>query len=289
MSSSTENYSNTNGESTSNRQGCAACKHQRRRCRSHCYLQPYFNFDRTEDFQATQKIFGISNMNKILKELPIQDRPRAVESLVWEAHQWKQDKVYGPLGKFNQLQLEISTLRVQNLQLNQQNQFLKNAVYTNNSSANNEICVNYGNSSSENSELEFNNGNGVNVDVLGLNNQSSWVGLLEQDNVSQLPICPLPREDKLLGLNNSYVDNSEQAFLEVEQRGNSQVYSNGQSSNIMHGHGNQLRGDFQWARPVSYADYHQFRVRNHKTGYINILDFQQPSNSGQQPLNGGRS
>lgn len=111
-----------NGE-RNNRHACAACKYQRRKCKEkECPLYTYFPIDRTEEFQAAHKVFGISNMTKMIKDLPVQDKAKVVDSFVWEASAWKQDPVNGPLGLYRRVQQENELLKNQLNQRNQQAQ-----------------------------------------------------------------------------------------------------------------------------------------------------------------------
>ncbi|KAF6148792.1 hypothetical protein GIB67_038125 [Kingdonia uniflora] len=64
---------------------CASCKYQRRKCQEDCFLAPYFPSDRCEDFQLVQKLFGVSNVMKMLKSVAVEQRSMAAESLVIEA------------------------------------------------------------------------------------------------------------------------------------------------------------------------------------------------------------
>lgn len=99
-----------NGE-LGNRYACAACKHQRRKCTQDCVFPPYFPGNQSEEFQLVHKIFGVSNLSKIIKNLETpQDRQEAVESIKWEAAMWEQDPVHGPLGAYRKLEREFEAL-----------------------------------------------------------------------------------------------------------------------------------------------------------------------------------
>lgn len=104
---------------------CAACKYVKRKCNECCLLSPYFPVERMADLEAAHRVFGISNMNKMIKRLQVQDRDKAAKSLLWEALIWKQDPVNGPLGQYWKLERENQFLKNQ---LNLQQQVLPYAA-----------------------------------------------------------------------------------------------------------------------------------------------------------------
>ncbi|CAI5512871.1 unnamed protein product [Closterium sp. Naga37s-1] len=60
---------------------CAACKSLRRKCTRECIFLPYFPRDDPEKFARVHKVFGASNVSKMLQELPLHQREDAVASL----------------------------------------------------------------------------------------------------------------------------------------------------------------------------------------------------------------
>lgn len=48
-------------------QPCAACKMLRRRCDGKCILAPYFPSDEIEKFAGVHKVFGASNVIKMIQ------------------------------------------------------------------------------------------------------------------------------------------------------------------------------------------------------------------------------
>ncbi|CAL0331364.1 unnamed protein product [Lupinus luteus] len=96
-----------------NRHACAACRHQRRKCKQNCVLAPYFPMEKTQQYLAVHKVFGFSNMTKMLSNLVEQERKEAVESFQWEAMMWQQDPIHGPLGAYKKLCDMISNLLTQ--------------------------------------------------------------------------------------------------------------------------------------------------------------------------------
>ncbi|KAG6583812.1 LOB domain-containing protein 4, partial [Cucurbita argyrosperma subsp. sororia] len=92
---------------------CAACKLLRRRCGEECVFAPYFPADQPHKFANVHKVFGASNVNKMLQELPLHQRGDAVSSLVYEANARVRDPVYGCVGAISSLQQQIDNLQTQ--------------------------------------------------------------------------------------------------------------------------------------------------------------------------------
>ncbi|KAJ8535625.1 hypothetical protein K7X08_023345 [Anisodus acutangulus] len=92
---------------------CASCKLLRRRCAKDCIFAPYFPPDDPHKFAIVHKVFGASNISKMLQELPIQQRTDAVNSLVYEANARMRDPVYGCVGAISYLQDQVSQLEMQ--------------------------------------------------------------------------------------------------------------------------------------------------------------------------------
>ncbi|KAF9682070.1 hypothetical protein SADUNF_Sadunf05G0070100 [Salix dunnii] len=92
---------------------CAACKLLRRRCAEDCVFAPYFPPDEPHKFASVHKVFGASNVNKMLQELPEHQRRDAVSSMVYEANARVRDPVYGCVGAISSLQQQIHSLQTQ--------------------------------------------------------------------------------------------------------------------------------------------------------------------------------
>ncbi|XWS07602.1 hypothetical protein CRYUN_Cryun41cG0003300 [Craigia yunnanensis] len=92
---------------------CASCKLLRRRCAKDCIFAPYFPSDDPQKFAIVHKVFGASNVSKMLQELPVQQRADAVSSLVYEANARVRDPVYGCVGAISYLQNQVSELQMQ--------------------------------------------------------------------------------------------------------------------------------------------------------------------------------
>ncbi|CAM6040259.1 unnamed protein product [Sphagnum compactum] len=92
---------------------CAACKLLRRRCAKGCVFAPYFPPDEPQKFANVHKVFGASNVNKMLKDLPVHQRGDAVSSMVYEANARVRDPVYGCVGAISSLQQQVIHLQSQ--------------------------------------------------------------------------------------------------------------------------------------------------------------------------------
>ncbi|XP_009784491.1 LOB domain-containing protein 12-like [Nicotiana tabacum] len=92
---------------------CASCKLLRRRCAKDCIFAPYFPPDDPHKFAIVHKVFGASNISKMIQELPVQQRADAVNSLVYEANARMRDPVYGCVGAISYLQNQVSQLEMQ--------------------------------------------------------------------------------------------------------------------------------------------------------------------------------
>ncbi|XP_027348182.1 LOB domain-containing protein 22 [Abrus precatorius] len=90
---------NTNGMHPA----CAACKHQRKKCSENCILAPYFPSNRNREFHAVHRVFGVSNITKLVKNAKEEDRRRVVDSLIWEACCRQRDPIHGPYGEYTKV------------------------------------------------------------------------------------------------------------------------------------------------------------------------------------------
>lgn len=90
---------------------CAACKFLRRKCMSGCIFAPYFPPEEPQKFANVHKIFGASNVTKLLNELLPHQREDAVNSLAYEAEARVRDPVYGCVGAISFLQRQVQRLQ----------------------------------------------------------------------------------------------------------------------------------------------------------------------------------
>jgi len=92
---------------------CAACKLLRRRCAKDCIFAPYFPSDDPHKFASVHRVFGASNVNKMLQDLPEEQRGDAVSSMVYEANARVRDPIYGCVGAISSLQQQVAILKSQ--------------------------------------------------------------------------------------------------------------------------------------------------------------------------------
>ncbi|KAK4766261.1 hypothetical protein SAY87_007903 [Trapa incisa] len=90
---------------------CAACKLLKRRCGPGCIFAPYFRSDEPKKFAKVHKVFGASNVSKILGEVPEVQREDTVNSLAYEAEARLRDPVYGCIGAIAILQRKMAELQ----------------------------------------------------------------------------------------------------------------------------------------------------------------------------------
>ncbi|KAK1314507.1 LOB domain-containing protein 6 [Acorus calamus] len=106
--------SSTTTKTTTNATGspCAACKFLRRKCQLDCVFAPYFPPDQPQKFANVHKVFGASNVTKLLNELHPMQREDAVNSLAYEADMRLRDPVYGCVGVISLLQHQLRQLQI---------------------------------------------------------------------------------------------------------------------------------------------------------------------------------
>ncbi|XP_060180411.1 LOB domain-containing protein 15 [Lycium barbarum] len=92
---------------------CAACKLLRRRCAQECPFSPYFSPHEPQKFASVHKVFGASNVSKMLMEVPESQRADTANSLVYEANVRLRDPVYGCMGAISALQQQVQALQAE--------------------------------------------------------------------------------------------------------------------------------------------------------------------------------
>ncbi|KAK8941272.1 LOB domain-containing protein 36 [Platanthera zijinensis] len=97
--------------SSSSSSPCAACKFLRRKCTQGCVFAPYFPPDNPAKFSHVHRVFGASNVAKLLNDLAPAQREDAVNSLAYEAEARLQDPVYGCVGYISVLQHRLFMLQ----------------------------------------------------------------------------------------------------------------------------------------------------------------------------------
>ncbi|XP_057980303.1 LOB domain-containing protein 1-like [Malania oleifera] len=94
-------------------QPCAACRMLRRRCDPSCTLAPYFPSEEVEKFAGVHKVFGASNVIKMIQMVEERKREDAVNAIVYEARARLKDPVYGSTGAIFYLQKTVEELKIQ--------------------------------------------------------------------------------------------------------------------------------------------------------------------------------
>ncbi|XP_055831516.1 protein LATERAL ORGAN BOUNDARIES-like [Solanum dulcamara] len=89
---------------------CAACKFLRRKCLPGCIFAPYFPPEEPHKFANVHKIFGASNVTKLLNEVLPEQREDAVNTLAYEAEARVRDPVYGCVSAITFLQRQVELL-----------------------------------------------------------------------------------------------------------------------------------------------------------------------------------
>ncbi|KAI3988504.1 hypothetical protein MKX01_026318 [Papaver californicum] len=138
---------------------CGACKFLRRKCISGCIFAPYFGSDQgAARFAAVHKVFGASNVSKLLLHIPLNQRHDAVITISYEAQARLSDPIYGCVSTILALQQQVASLQAElsmvqsqlissrlavanALQSSQQQQQIAvlQPAYSNNSSASNNL------------------------------------------------------------------------------------------------------------------------------------------------------
>ncbi|GMP35103.1 hypothetical protein CsSME_00007697 [Camellia sinensis var. sinensis] len=103
----TNNTSNTSTSKVNGTQACAACKYQRRKCAPDCILAPYFPHDRHRQFLNAHKLFGVSNITKIIRNLDPPDKDQAMRTIIFQSDVRASDPVGGCYRIIRDLQRQI--------------------------------------------------------------------------------------------------------------------------------------------------------------------------------------
>ncbi|KAK6940693.1 Lateral organ boundaries, LOB [Dillenia turbinata] len=100
---------------------CGACKFLRRKCVRGCVFAPYFCHEQgATHFAAIHKVFGASNVSKLLAHLPVSDRCEAAVTISYEAQARLQDPIYGCVSHIFALQQQVVNLQEQLASLKEQ-------------------------------------------------------------------------------------------------------------------------------------------------------------------------
>ena len=87
---------------------CGACKFLRRKCVNGCIFAPHFRSDQgAARFAAIHKVFGASNVSKLLLHIPVNHRHDAVVTISYQAQARLSDPVYGCVSTILALQQQV--------------------------------------------------------------------------------------------------------------------------------------------------------------------------------------
>ncbi|KAI4350317.1 hypothetical protein L6164_004784 [Bauhinia variegata] len=93
---------------------CGACKFLRRKCINGCVFAPHFGTDQgAARFAAVHKVFGASNVSKLLLRIPVNHRQDAVVTISYEAQARLSDPVYGCVSTILALQQQVAALQAE--------------------------------------------------------------------------------------------------------------------------------------------------------------------------------
>ncbi|OVA07709.1 hypothetical protein BVC80_1827g74 [Macleaya cordata] len=93
---------------------CGACKFLRRKCVNGCIFAPYFDSEQgAAHFAAVHKVFGASNVSKLLLHIPVHRRLDAVVTICYEAQARLRDPVYGCVAHIFALQQQVVNLQAE--------------------------------------------------------------------------------------------------------------------------------------------------------------------------------
>ncbi|BAT95503.1 hypothetical protein LR48_Vigan1086s000300 [Vigna angularis] len=113
-SATTANDTASASSSSSFGSPCGACKFLRRKCAADCIFAPYFCSEQgAARFATIHKVFGASNVSKLLLRIPENDRFEAMLTIAYEAQARIRDPVYGCVSHIFALQQQVASLQAQ--------------------------------------------------------------------------------------------------------------------------------------------------------------------------------
>lgn len=88
-------------------QACACCKLQRKKCDQQCEFAPYFPSTRFKEFQNAHRLFGASNIQKIMASVKPGQKKDTADSLLTEGNARRSDPVHGCYGIIRGLESQL--------------------------------------------------------------------------------------------------------------------------------------------------------------------------------------
>ncbi|KGN56593.1 LOB domain-containing protein 18 [Cucumis sativus] len=93
---------------------CGACKFLRRKCMPECIFAPYFDSEQgSTHFAAVHKVFGASNVSKMLLHIPEHKRLDAAITICYEAQARVREPVLGCVSHIFALQQQAARLQIE--------------------------------------------------------------------------------------------------------------------------------------------------------------------------------
>ncbi|XP_058776193.1 LOB domain-containing protein 12-like [Vicia villosa] len=168
---------------------CAACTHQRKKCLKDCLLAPYFPAHKPKMFHNAHSLYGVSNMVRILNELPKEKRDLAMRTLIYESNVRKIypiggcvdvikdycDKLSEALEELNQVKKVLDYCKVNHLQSQNLSSSLPSTTSTNSDISNIPIFNNVGN------VTNYYNNNENNIETMMNASPSHWSDIIPRD------------------------------------------------------------------------------------------------------------
>ncbi|KAK3210491.1 hypothetical protein Dsin_015197 [Dipteronia sinensis] len=99
---------------------CAACRFKRKKCTENCVTAPYFPISRTAEYEKARKVFGVTNIEKMLSGVSPNDRRTTADSIIMEGTARHDDPVLGTLGIVLDLKSQVHSLKIEHEELQQQ-------------------------------------------------------------------------------------------------------------------------------------------------------------------------
>ncbi|CAL9750468.1 uncharacterized protein LOC135666041 isoform X1 [Musa acuminata AAA Group] len=104
--SSSSNNKSSSSQPAAN-SACAACKYQRRKCKPDCLLAPYFPANQQQKFLNAHRLFGVSNIVKIIRDLDPFQRNEAMSTIIYQSDMRAHDPVGGCYRYIRDLERQI--------------------------------------------------------------------------------------------------------------------------------------------------------------------------------------
>ncbi|PON48723.1 Lateral organ boundaries domain containing protein [Trema orientale] len=89
-------------------QPCAGCRHQRKKCEERCELAPYFPARKFKEYKNAHRVFGTSNIYRIMAAVEPDQRQATADSILLEGNARRSDPVRGCYGVLRTLRSQLS-------------------------------------------------------------------------------------------------------------------------------------------------------------------------------------